>query len=158
MANLVGYNIGAWRRARNLTQALLAVRAGIPQAAVSNIEAGRRDVSLRTLYRLASALGLRPGELLDLEPPRTALTRHELDAVARSVVTGRGVLPPAHRRLADACAAAMRPTLEACSVPGMRRGRRLGRNALPAAVQRYGREQVDMILERVDRLAGSEAR
>ena len=154
---MIGENLAGWRRARGLTQSALATRAGLPQAAVSLAERGLRDISVRTLLRLATALEVTPGTLLDGAPPRPSLTRHELDAVARAVVTGGRDLPPAHRRLADACAAAMRPTLEACATAGAGRARRRGRESVLAATQLYGKEQVNMILERVDRLAGAAA-
>ncbi len=157
MSNLIGEKLGSWRRSRGLTQSALAARAGLPQAAVSLAERGLRDISLRTLFRLAAALKLTPGTLLDADPPHSTLTRHELDAIAHAVVTGRRNIPPVHRHLADACAGAMRPTLEACETPGAARARRRGRGALLAAIQRYGRERVEMILERVDRLAGAMA-
>ncbi len=157
MNNLIGERLGGWRRVRGLTQAALASRAGLPQAAVSLTERGLRDVSLRTVFRLAAALKITPGTLLDVDPARTTLTRHDLDAIARAVAEGTRDLPPAQRRLADACAAAMRPTLEACGLRGAVRARRRGRAAILAAIQRCGREQFDMLLERVDRLAGAAA-
>lgn len=157
MANLIGDKLGGWRRARRLTQAALAARAGLPQSVVSDTENGRRDISLRTLYRLAGALDLTPGALLDDEPPRARLSRHDIDAVSRAVVSGERNLPLAQRRLADACAAAMRPTLEACAVWGARAARRRAAPSLRAAKQRYGPEAVALILDRVDRFAGAAA-
>jgi transcriptional regulator with XRE-family HTH domain len=155
-----GFNIrlGSWRRHRGLTQAALAARAGIPQPAVSEAEMGKRDVGLRTIVRLAAALGITPGTLLDSDPPRHPLDRHAVDAVARAAVTGRRDLPAGQRRLADACAAAMRPTLEACAVPGAARASRRGIRSVHAAKQRYGEDVFDLILERIDRFAGAEAR
>ena len=48
--------IRALRKARGWTQAQLSERCGIPQARISHIEQpGRDPLSLRTLYRLASA-------------------------------------------------------------------------------------------------------
>ena len=52
----IPFQIGALRKARGWTQAQLAERCGIPQARISHIEQpGRDPLSLRTLYRLASA-------------------------------------------------------------------------------------------------------
>lgn len=158
MSNLIGARLGGWRRAKGLTQAALAARTGLSQAAVSEIECGRRDVSLRTVFRMAVALDVTPGTLLDADPPRARLDRQEADAVARAVVTGARDLPPAQRRLADACAAAMRPTLEACGAPGAVRARRRGARALRAAEQRFGAEAVRNVLQRIDRHAAAGAR
>jgi transcriptional regulator with XRE-family HTH domain len=46
------------RRQAGLTQAELALRAGVPQSTVAKIERGRRDPSLTTLERLVRAAGL----------------------------------------------------------------------------------------------------
>ena len=52
----VPFQIRALRKARGWTQAQLAERCDIPQARISHIEQpGRDPLSLRTLYRLASA-------------------------------------------------------------------------------------------------------
>ena len=52
----IPFQIRALRKARDWTQAQLAERCGIPQARISHIEQpGRDPLSLRTLYRLASA-------------------------------------------------------------------------------------------------------
>jgi len=73
--NQIGLRLGGWRRHRGLTQAVLARRAGLPQAAISSAERGLRDFSLRTLCRLAVALDVTPGTLLDHDPPHTPLSR-----------------------------------------------------------------------------------
>jgi DNA-binding Xre family transcriptional regulator len=58
------------REARGWTQLELAERAGIRQATISEMETGRvRRVGLDTLDRLARALKVQPGELLELVPP-----------------------------------------------------------------------------------------
>ena len=52
----IPFQIRALREARGWTQTQLAERSGIPQARISHLEqAGRDPLSLRTLYRLASA-------------------------------------------------------------------------------------------------------
>lgn len=52
----IPFQIRALRKARGWTQTQLAERCGIPQARISHIEQpGRDPLSLRTLYRLASA-------------------------------------------------------------------------------------------------------
>ena len=52
----IPFQIRALRKAHGWTQAQLAERCGIPQARISHIEQpGRDPLSLRTLYRLASA-------------------------------------------------------------------------------------------------------
>lgn len=155
MSNVIGDRVAGWRVARGLTQAQLAVRSGVPQAAVSAIESFRRDLTVRTLQRLAAAMELSPGTLLDRDPPRPGLTRLQVDAISRAIVTGTRRLPPAHVRLADACAAEVLPTLEACRAPGAARARRRGPRSLLAAERRFGRETVDLILGRIDKHLGA---
>ena len=90
------HNLLLWRSSRNLTQAQLAGRSGIPQPNLSAIERGARDVSLRTLRALAAALQVRPGVLADGIPPAAsggqaeALDRDALERIA-SAVAGRRV-------------------------------------------------------------------
>ena len=52
------------RKTRRLSQVELAARAGITQAAVSEIERGGRLPTLRTLGRLSRALDVAPTALL----------------------------------------------------------------------------------------------
>lgn len=48
--------IHAQRRAKGMTQQDVSEKAGISRAQVANMEAGRTDVPLKTLQRLAAAL------------------------------------------------------------------------------------------------------
>ena len=54
----------ALRARRRLTQAALAERAGIHQVTVARLESGARRPGLRTLEKLARALGVDLGALL----------------------------------------------------------------------------------------------
>jgi transcriptional regulator with XRE-family HTH domain len=51
------------RRRAGLTQEELAVRAGIGQGSLSDIENGRRRPSYDVMNRIADALGVSPGDL-----------------------------------------------------------------------------------------------
>ena len=46
------------RRARRMTQAELAERAGISRRALVDLESGKRDIGLRKLIRILDSLGL----------------------------------------------------------------------------------------------------
>jgi len=61
----VGRNIKRLRRQRGWTQQSLADRVGIHQVYVAQIEGAAREVSLEMLGRVAKALRVRPGRLLD---------------------------------------------------------------------------------------------
>lgn len=51
------------RAAANLTQAELAEKAGICSTQITGYERGRQQPSLRTLNRLAGALGVQIGDI-----------------------------------------------------------------------------------------------
>lgn len=60
----IGKNLKRLRRKRGLTQQALADKVGITQVYVAYLEGGRTP-SLPMLERLAKALRVKPGELLE---------------------------------------------------------------------------------------------
>jgi transcriptional regulator with XRE-family HTH domain len=82
----VGYHVMAWRRCLGLTQADLADRARLSRPYLSRLEKGKVDPSLSSLRRLALALEINVGQLIEELPPEKALTRDELDALARGAL------------------------------------------------------------------------
>ncbi len=73
----IPFQIRALRKARDWKQAELANRCGIPQERISHIEQpGRDPLSLRTLYRLASAFDV--GLLVQFVPFRELMHREAL--------------------------------------------------------------------------------
>jgi transcriptional regulator with XRE-family HTH domain len=60
-----GSNLRAARERLGLTQEEVAQRSGVHATEVSRIEAGKRDPKVSTLLRLAKAVEVRPGQLLD---------------------------------------------------------------------------------------------
>lgn len=83
-----GLKIQECRIRKGLTQAELAARAGVAQANLSNIEKGKRDLTVSMLIRLAGALEIRPSELIDeqAEEKRFALTRADIEKLAEVIV------------------------------------------------------------------------
>lgn len=63
-----GNLLRAWREHRQMTQENLAGQIGTTGAVISLLEAGERKLSPKWLRRLAPALGIRPGYLLDVHP------------------------------------------------------------------------------------------
>jgi transcriptional regulator with XRE-family HTH domain len=61
----LGTNLRAARKKLDLTQEQVAERSGVHPTEVSRIEAGKRDPQVSTLRKLAAALEVPPGELLD---------------------------------------------------------------------------------------------
>jgi transcriptional regulator with XRE-family HTH domain len=75
-AAALGRVIRAHRQASRSSLAALALESGVSKASLSTIEAGTANPSLETLWRLAGALGLTLGTLLnEVEPPKTRLLR-----------------------------------------------------------------------------------
>jgi transcriptional regulator with XRE-family HTH domain len=64
---LIGARIKKQRSAIGITQAELAERVDLETVYVSQLERGARLPSLEVLFRIASAIQVRPGSLLDEE-------------------------------------------------------------------------------------------
>ncbi len=63
-------NIRAWRKERGLTMIELAEKAGMHQGHLSKLERGLMPYTQQSLERLAEALRLTPGALIDKAPPK----------------------------------------------------------------------------------------
>ena len=68
MRALVGQNFSRLRRRQGLTQEQLAERSGFSQQYLSDLERGKRNPTIVSLYELAQALGVPYLDLL--RPPR----------------------------------------------------------------------------------------
>lgn len=67
MRKLVGRNVRRLRIARQLTQEQFAERSGFSQQYISDLERGRRNPTIVSLYELAQALGATLIALLEVE-------------------------------------------------------------------------------------------
>jgi transcriptional regulator with XRE-family HTH domain len=61
----LGTNLREARERLGLTQEQVTQRSGVHATEVSRIEAGKRDPQVSTLERLAKAVELKPGQLLE---------------------------------------------------------------------------------------------
>jgi transcriptional regulator with XRE-family HTH domain len=61
----LGANLKAARTRLGLTQEQVAERSGVHATEVSRIEAGKRDPQVSTVVKLAKAVELPPGRLLE---------------------------------------------------------------------------------------------
>ena len=111
--NPVGQTISFWRTKKGLTQAAVAQRSGVSRPNLSAIEQGARDLTVQTLRRIASTLGVTPGILVDgispgaMRAPRK-LSRYSLDRIAR-MATGQSLkASDAERRVAEGLASIMK--------------------------------------------------
>ena len=57
----------ALRKTKGMSQTDMATRAGLTQAAISQLEQGQRQPLLRTVYRVAAALEVEPNPVRDSE-------------------------------------------------------------------------------------------
>jgi transcriptional regulator with XRE-family HTH domain len=72
VADAVSRNVRAQRLARSWTVEQLAARAGVSKGMITQVELGKTNPSIVTLARLANALGINIGALLELETPLSA--------------------------------------------------------------------------------------
>ncbi len=82
----VGYHVMAWRRLRGLTQEGLGERANLSRPYLSRLEKGKTDPALSSLRRLALALDVTVGQLVEELPPQQPLSREEMDRLARGAL------------------------------------------------------------------------
>jgi len=61
----LGSNLRKARRELDLSQEQVAERSGVHATEVSRIEAGKRDPRVSTVERLARAVEMKPGQLLE---------------------------------------------------------------------------------------------
>ena len=65
LEKILGRNVRHWRKERGLSQEQLAEKAQLHPTYVSGIETGHRNPTIRIIGRLAAALGVQPGKLVD---------------------------------------------------------------------------------------------
>jgi len=98
--------ITLWRLERGLTQVQLARKSLVPQPNLSNIEKGKSDVTLGTLKKVAQALEIRIGELVEGTGPqyqgtRKPLTRSAYITIASAELNNKLPQDNFHQYLAD---------------------------------------------------------
>ncbi len=64
LQRIAGANIRAYRRARGVSQEELADSLGVPRTDRGGVERGERNLTLRSLERLAERMGVDPVVLL----------------------------------------------------------------------------------------------
>lgn len=72
MRRLVGLNFARLRKDKGFTQERFAEASGFTQQYVSDLERGRRNPTVVTLFHLASALGVTPADLVAEVDPSEA--------------------------------------------------------------------------------------
>lgn len=84
----MGNRIREWRERRDLSLEALAHDAGISPSYLSRLETAKRNVSLRTLAKLANALGVGQKDLVEATPPVNVESESFLPAPAHNSSTG----------------------------------------------------------------------
>ncbi|ROO86139.1 XRE family transcriptional regulator [Actinocorallia herbida] len=103
IAESIGRQVRELRERAGLSVTGLAAACGVSQPYVSQIEKGAASPSLSTVYRLAKALGARPGDLLpplsdDGEVTVVRSDEGELVPISDRPDTGHGRILLSHRR------------------------------------------------------------
>jgi transcriptional regulator with XRE-family HTH domain len=86
---------------KGMSQAELSRRTGIAQSNLSNIERGKRDITVSTLLQICLALGVKPSGVLDAaiqSRPPGRLGRKRMEEIA-AVVVGGGRSPAKDREI-----------------------------------------------------------
>lgn len=78
-------HLKAWREYRRMSQTQLANIVGTTGAVISLLESGDRQLSTKWLHRLAPALGIRPGFLVDYDPRQLDTSTLELIETASAI-------------------------------------------------------------------------
>lgn len=147
--------LGEWRRKLNITQSELADRSGLTQSEISKIENGLVSPSLKTIQKVSKPLRIQPANLFDSPSKEPKLSRHEVDELARNVISGR--LPDDQNKAAliKDIALLVSRKLIALNKPGksLLRGSRWNTKSRYLKTQRrYSNNSVKQILARVDKL------
>jgi XRE family transcriptional regulator, regulator of sulfur utilization len=91
----IARSIRAHRQSRRLTVAALATKAGLSKSSLTTIESGLGNPSVETLWRLAAAMDVSLGAIIDQEePPPTRIIRASdpVQIVSPSGMTARLIL------------------------------------------------------------------
>lgn len=155
----VGFHLMAWRRKAGRTQAELADLAGLSRPYLSRLERGTVDPALSVLRRLAAALDIGVGQLIDELPPERTLSREEIDCLARGALrpgTREARLTPETRVLASLIHE--RRKALGLHAPRQNRTRKAPAQAVSIHAARWlraslGERQWNALLRRIEKLA-----
>ena len=60
-----GFSVKKQREAKGLTQETLAEKADLDRTYLSDVERGTRNLGVKNIVRIAKALGVKPGKLME---------------------------------------------------------------------------------------------
>ncbi len=90
-----GFAISSIRHSKGMSQLELAQKAMIPQSNLSDIESGKRDLTVTTLRNIARALNVSAAALVEDGPdePSVILTRQRVERIADAVFADKKLSP-----------------------------------------------------------------
>lgn len=142
----------------------LSERAGLSRPYLSRLEKGKADPALSCVRRIALALGVTVGQLIEELPPEEALTRDDLDRLARGALRpgtreaqahrGTRILALMNRERRKALGFYI-PKKKTASAPVRHSS---GVNASRWLRASIGEKQWNAILQRIDKLASAPVR
>lgn len=77
----VRHYVKEWRKKRDLTQERLAERIDRSRGLISQYESGETELSEETIYALAEAFNIAPGDILNVNPDKEGLLVDITDAL-----------------------------------------------------------------------------
>jgi len=153
----LGTTILLWREERGLRQEELSQKALLSRPNLSAIERGKRDVTLKTLRLLASALDITPGVLADGRPPRydlqrPSLDRETLERIAEEAAGGKPARTSFERDIARDLSKLIRSRQLAMGLKkgAARRGGRDSYKALTRLKANFEKDVLQSLLKRTD--------
>jgi transcriptional regulator with XRE-family HTH domain len=147
----------SWRIKKGLSQTELARKANIPRPNLINLESGKRDCNLATLYKLAQALQISPGTLLDQNPhPIKKFNRHQIDQIARAIIHPSTKLSSRLETSRNEIYPLLFPTLRAVGIHKIPFRKSPSRRIKSRVESIYGRDNVTHIIKRVNKLLANQ--
>ena len=70
LQRIVGHNLRAYRKARGLSQEAFAEKLEVHRTYMGGVERGERNLTLKSLERIAAQIDVEPLTLLQADPPR----------------------------------------------------------------------------------------
>ena len=90
------------RLEKGLTQSELAEKARVPQSNLSDIEKGKRDITVSTLRKIAAGLDAHPRDFFEDEelPKQGQMSRHKIEHLAGIIAGKKAPIHPDEKELA----------------------------------------------------------
>lgn len=77
----VGRNLRAYRLERGLSQEAFADQLGVHRTYMGGVERGERNLTLKSLEKMAEQIGVEARELLEVEAPRNAPGNSSVESI-----------------------------------------------------------------------------